>query len=144
MSTEARTSAEPRTGISLSKSCCKTGFTLVELLVVVAIMGILMGLIAGIGTLAKQKAYESKTKAELQHIAKAVNDYLADNGTCPLDLDAAFYLKLPESVRDGKDSWGMPYIYKRLTVNTFSLYSRGRDRQEGSDGTNGDNIYADR
>lgn len=59
------------------------GFTLVELLVVVAVMLVLAGLLVGAGQYAGQRAMVSRCKADIQAIDLALEAYRADEGGYP-------------------------------------------------------------
>lgn len=58
--------------LNISKPKTKRGFTLIELLVVISIIGILAAFIVASFTTAQQKARDSKRKADLDAIKKAL------------------------------------------------------------------------
>jgi prepilin-type N-terminal cleavage/methylation domain-containing protein len=62
------------------------GFTLVELLVVISIMGILTVITASTFVGSQQKSRDAARKANLRSIADALNAYYADNGNFPAPL----------------------------------------------------------
>lgn len=70
-----------------SKSDKRSGFTLVELMVVISIIGILVTLGLPYYTSAKKKAYTSRAKAELREIAIALEEYANDYGGYPPDAN---------------------------------------------------------
>jgi prepilin-type N-terminal cleavage/methylation domain-containing protein len=74
------------TAISL-RSCCergkREGFTLVEVLVVVAIMSILTGLVTSAVTVGYKKALKTQTRAMITGIEMAVADFQYDEGYYP-------------------------------------------------------------
>jgi len=125
-------------------------FTLIELLVVIAIIGILMGLISGMAVFAKRKASEARTRAELNQIAKLVEEYRANHGIYPSmskyadlidgSLKDEGYL-LPEGA-DGVDSWDNPYVYvyQKQQPLVYELWSWGHDRKPETP----DDLYAGR
>jgi len=61
----------------------RRGFTLVELLVVIVIIGILAGLVVGLSGTASRKMRESRTRAELAAIETAIEAYKAKFGHYP-------------------------------------------------------------
>ncbi len=61
------------------------GFTLVELLVVISILGILATLVLPLITSARKAAYTARAKTELRNIGVAVERYAIDNGNYPAD-----------------------------------------------------------
>jgi len=60
------------------------GFTLVELLVVMAILGVLVTLIAGGFRTAQMRGRDAKRKSDLKEIANSLELYLSDHGEYPL------------------------------------------------------------
>jgi general secretion pathway protein G len=107
-----------------TKADGEAGFTLVEMLVVITIIGLIMGLV---GPRVLTYLSESKMKAakiQIESLSAAVDLYYLDNGHYPsgsdgLDAlvrrpagDAAWngpYLKTPKTPLD---PWGRPYVYK--------------------------------
>ena len=67
------------------KSGGRRGFTLVELLVVIVIIGILASLVVGLSGTAGRKMRESRTRAELTAIGTAIESYKAKFGHYPPD-----------------------------------------------------------
>jgi general secretion pathway protein G len=86
------------------------GFTLIELLVVVAIIGILAGVVVGQYQRSIRKAKEAVLKENLFRTRSAINQYFADKGRYPYDLQALVddhYLRdLPiDPITDSSDTW---------------------------------------
>jgi len=67
------------------KSGGRRGFTLVELLVVIVIIGILASLVVGLSGTASRKMRESRTRAELVAIETAIGAYKSKFGHYPPD-----------------------------------------------------------
>jgi type II secretory pathway pseudopilin PulG len=59
-------------------------FTLIELLIVMAIIIVLAGLILGTANYVQKKGYRSRAEAEIAAISAALENYKADNGVYPL------------------------------------------------------------
>lgn len=123
----------------------RKGFTLIELMVVVAILGVL-GLIVAqnlFPEVAKSTVTVAKTNIEI--LKNAVTRFRMDN-----------HLKLPGSLEellqpnennlgnaylekeeDLLDPWGNPYVYSTMGSN-FEIISLGADGMEGGEGENAD------
>ena len=61
----------------------KKGFTLVELLIVVAVMVILMGLVVRLGSSGTDSSRRSRTLARMQRVENCLSGYFAAYGTYP-------------------------------------------------------------
>jgi len=129
------------------------GFTLVELLVVVAILGLLAAMITPrvMGHLGQAKV--KAAKMEIKNIAVALDLYRIDVGHYPTQEDGLTALrKQPTNVSAWKgpylgntdflDPWDSPYVYKiPLTEGDYDLISFGADKIEGGTGEDEDIKY---
>lgn len=129
----------------------KEGFTLVELMVVIVIIGLLATVVA-INVLPSQdRAMVTKARADIAVLEQAVETYRLDNLTFPDDLQALVAapsgLSQPERYRQGgyvrrlpDDPWGNPYMYRRQSAHggQFDIYSLGADGKEGGEGNDAD------
>lgn len=117
----------------------QTGFTLIEVLVVVVILGILAAII--VPNLMEQPAQARITKAQsdLRAVENALNMYRLDNHSYPTTdqgLEALVDKYLP---RAPMDPWNRPYQYLSPGVRgQFDLYTLGRDGQPGGEGEDAD------
>ena len=126
------------------------GFTLLELLVVVAIIGLLAGYVAPryFGQVGKSEV--NAAKAQMDAIEKALDQYRLDTGRYPnteAGLNALVTKPQNEPRWNGpylrkavpNDPWGKPYIYKIPgEKGDYDLTSYGKDGQPGGDGENAD------
>ncbi|HEY0600726.1 type II secretion system major pseudopilin GspG [Brevundimonas sp.] len=129
----------------------RAGFTLVELMVVIVIIGLLATVVA-INVLPSQdKAMVGKARADISVLEQAIETYRLDNLTFPDDLQALVAapagLARPERYRQGgyvrrlpEDPWGNPYQYRRPSVHggQFDVFSLGADGREGGEGNDAD------
>lgn len=107
------------------------GFTLVELMVVIVILGII-GTMAFVFVLDKpDKAKWTKAQTEMMEIQKALNTYaLEHDGELPDSLEplreGAFKGSMPKDPFSKED-----FVYEKRGSNSFTLTCLGKDRQEG-------------
>jgi general secretion pathway protein G len=139
--------------IKLSKS--NKGFTLIELMVVIAILALLGGIVAPkvIGRL--KQAKPAKAKLDINNKETALDLYAADNGQYPTTEQGLQALitkptSPPEPMNyntgymkptNFKDPWGNVYVYTSPSTHEgyeFDLYSYGLDGQEGGTGESAD------
>jgi general secretion pathway protein G len=122
------------------------GFTLVEMLLVVAIIGILAVLVIPKIAGTTDTARKARVTTDIRGgIKTALDHYEIDNGTYPKSLndllvqpsDAKLwhgpYLDPPELPID---PWGNPYVYyfpSKRNQPTYDLLSMGPDGKEGTD-----------
>jgi general secretion pathway protein G len=128
----------------------RAGFTLLELLVVVLILGLLAGLVAPryFGQVGKSEV--NVAKAQLDALEKALDQYRLDTGHYPsteLGLQALIARPASEPKWNGPylrkalplDPWGKPYLYRIPgEKGEFDLISYGKDGQPGGTGENAD------
>src|SRR5688500_4041288 len=126
------------------------GFTLLELLVVVVIIGLLAGFVAPryFGQVGKSEV--NAAKAQIDALEKALDQYRLDTGRYPsneLGLKALVERPASEPKWNGPylkksvplDPWGKAYLYKIPgQKGDFDLVSLGRDGQPGGSGEDAD------
>lgn len=94
------------------RSCRSSGFTLIELIVVLAIVGLLASIVAPRYVRSVDNAREASLRTSLNVMRDAIDKYAADRGRYPESIDdlvAKGYLrKVPEDPVTGRsDSWQM-------------------------------------
>jgi general secretion pathway protein G len=127
------------------------GFTLLELLVVVLIIGLLAGFVAPryFGQVGKSEI--NVAKAQIDALEKALDQYRLDTGHYPTtELGLAALVQRPQNEPKWSgpylrkdvplDPWGRPYVYKMPGEKggDFDLVSYGKDGQPGGTGENAD------
>ena len=127
------------------------GYTLVELLVVLAILGLLVAIAAPrlISYLGSAKA--DTAKIQVEKLGTVLDLYHLEVGRYPTDQEGLLALvEAPSQVeawngpylknRDSlTDPWGRPYVYRFPGQHgDYDLYSLGADGREGGDGENRD------
>lgn len=131
------------------------GFTLVELMVVIVIIGLLATVVM-INVLPSQdRAMETKARADIATLSQAMEMYRLDNLSYPTGGEGLQALVSPPATAQANryrpggyvrslpsDPWGRPY---QLAVpgrnGPFDIYSLGADGAPGGTGENAD-IYA--
>jgi general secretion pathway protein G len=136
----------------------RNGFTLVELMVVIFILGLLTTIVV-INVLPSQdRAMVQKARADIATLGQALEMYRLDNLSYPGSSDGLQALIAPPAslattarYRQGgyikklpDDPWGRPYQYDNPGRQGpgFDLYSLGADGAPGGDDDNAD-IYAE-
>ena len=131
------------------------GFTLIELMVVIVILGILAGLIIPRIMGRPEEARRMKARVQIESIETALKLYKLDNGSYPSTeqglealVEAPSVGQLPRAWRDGgylekgrvpKDPWDSEFIYLSPGVNSdFDLIAYGADGEPGGEGNDKD------
>ena len=129
------------------------GFTLIEIMVVVVILGILAALIAPNVINRIDEAQVAKVKQDIRAIESALKLYRMDRFRYPTTDEGLDALVTPPTDpgvpwppggyldRVPKDPWDRTYHYEnpgKRSGTEFDLYSLGRDGQEGGTGVDVD------
>jgi general secretion pathway protein G len=134
----------------------QSGFTLIEMLVVITIIGLIVALV---GPRVLNYLSESKVKAariQIQSFTSALDLFYMDAGRYPSSAEGLDALVRPMAgvvawngpyLRGGtvpKDPWGTPYVYRSPGVRgSYDVVSYGSDGREGGTGLAADISSAD-
>lgn len=131
----------------------QSGFTLLEVMVVIVILGVLASLVVPNLLGNKEKADTQKSVSDIIAIENALDMYKLDNSTYPTtDQGLEALVSKPSSspeprkYRDGgyikrlpKDAWGYDYQYLSPgDKGSIDIFTLGADNQEGGEGANQD------
>ncbi|MFB3895031.1 MAG: type II secretion system major pseudopilin GspG [bacterium] len=127
------------------------GFTLIEIMVVVIIIGVLAALVVPQFTGRTERARIAAAKTQIDSLfSTALDMYEADNGTYPSTDQGLAALRVQPTTDPAPKNWKGPYLKKDVpldpwgnayvytypgTHNTagYDLYSYGPDGQDGTD-----------
>jgi len=115
------------------------GFTLLELLVVIVIIGLLAGYVAPRYFSQVGKSETQVARAQIDALEKALDQYRLENRRYPTSEEglAAIGPFMKKAVPN--DPWGRPYQYRAPgTKGDFELFSLGRDGRPGGAGEDAD------
>lgn len=131
------------------------GFTLIELMVVIVILGILAGLIVPRIMSRPEEAKQTKARIQIESLETALKLYKLDNGSYPTTeqglqalVEAPSVGNLAKKWREGgylekgrvpKDPWDNDYVYLSPgTQGDYDILSYGADGEPGGDGKDKD------
>ena len=129
----------------------RQGFTLIELVVVVVIIGLLAAFVAPQFIKQEEKATAKAAKAQIELLGTALDTFRLDVGRYPTSQEGLQALnQRPGGVErwDGpylkkdvpNDPWGSPYVYKSPGDGgrPYDIVSHGSDKAPGGEGTAAD------
>jgi len=129
----------------IARRALQSGFTLIEIMVVVIIIGILISLVGTNIFPALEETEVTATEFQLKQIENALSMYRMKNARYPTSEEGLEALVKPPGggapLMDSipKDSWGNEYRYRSPGQNSdYDLWSMGRDGQEGGEGIDAD------
>lgn len=131
------------------------GFTLLELVLVMVIVGILAARLVPNFVGRSEDAKRARATSDLETLSTALDAYEADNGFYPTTNQGLMALMeqptgqpIPENWKGPylrripkEDPWGNPFQYRSPGFNnstSYDLYSLGRDGREGGAGPDAD------
>lgn len=110
----------------------RSGFTLIELILVVVILGILAGAVVPVFRGRSEQARISRAKTDISTYSTQIDLYALDhNDKYPASLSELASGKKKYVREVAKDPWGNDYIYKS-TGDSYEISSAGSDGQAGN------------
>ncbi len=131
----------------------RRGFTLVEVLVVVVILGLLAALVVPRVVGRGEEAKRTAAAVQIREIEQALEMYRLDSSLYPTTAQGLESLVAkpsippePRKYREGGyirklpvDPWGSPFVYRQPGDHgEYDLFSPGADGEEGGDGAGKD------
>lgn len=127
---------------------CQRGFTLIEMLVVIAIIATLAAIVAPNVFRNVGDAQSTAAKTQIAMLGLALDGYRLDNNVYPSDDQGLSALQAHPATGEAPtnwrgpylqralpvDPWGRPYLYRspgRADPRRYDLYTLGRDGQIG-------------
>jgi len=133
----------------------RAGFSLIELLIVIVILGALVAVVAPGLMDAADEAKRDTVCLKMNDLGKRLDMFKLDNGTYP-ETEEGFeallsnpdpdkypnYRSKPYLKEMPKDAWKTPFIYINRG-DTFELISFAADRKEGGEDSNRDILFSE-
>lgn len=132
----------------------RRGFTLIEILVVIAVISILASIVSPMVFRNVGDANVSTARAQIEIFGMALDAYRLDNGRYPTSEEGLRVLReSPEGEAGDRwrgpylrkdvplDPWGRPYVYVspgEVNPDSYDLLSLGRDGEPDGDGEDSD------
>ena len=139
----------PGNGQHVVSAAGKKGFTLVELLVVMAIIALLASLVGPQLFPKLGKGKQSAAKAQIELLGQALDQFRLDVGRYPTTQEGLNALQVNPGIGNWEgpylkkglpnDPWARPYNYQCPGTNgEYDLFSYGRDGAAGGEGEDKD------
>jgi general secretion pathway protein G len=133
-----------------SRICKRAGFTLMELLMVLVIVGLLAAVVGPTLYQRIKPAKETAVREQIENFGTALDGFMVDMGRYPTTQEG---LKVLRTKPDGSEKWNGPYLKKEIPNDPwnnpyayrspgrsggYEIVSFGADGREGGEGENAD------
>src|SRR4051812_37030072 len=117
----------------------RPGFSLIEIMIVVVIIGLMAGVVTLATTGYLERAKKERARSDLATYSTALDSYYLQKGSFP-DTQAGLKALVPDFVKAvTNDPWGHPYQYLRPGKNSpYDIICYGADGREGGSGADAD------
>lgn len=137
----------------IRRPAAEAGFTLLELMVVIVILGLLATVVMVNVLPSQDRAMKEKARADISVLEQSIEGYRLDNFAFPTNEQGLQALVTPpagmtrpDRYREGgyirrlpQDPWGNPYQYAVPgEKGRFDIYSFGADGRKGGEGDDAD------
>ena len=128
----------------------QAGFSLIEIIIVVVLIGGIVAFAASKIMGGKDSANVKLAKSQVQTIAQKVDQFQMDTGRLPASLDelvkapgdASGWLGPYSKDAELRDPWGTPFEYRTPGTNgPFDLKSLGADKKSGGTSVDADIVF---
>ncbi len=124
----------------------QAGFSLIELLIVITIMGLLVSIVAPEMFSNVEKSKVKTAEAQMKVLGTALDSYRLDMGYYPEKMQdlvtgedplwhGPYIKEIPQ------DPWRVAYAYNRQSLTSFELKSYGADGKPGGEKESADIVY---
>jgi len=125
--------------VTVARRRYATGFTLLELLVVIVIIGLLAGYVAPRYFSQVGKSEIQVARAQIDSLEKALDQYRLEKRRYPTAEEGLEAIRPYLKKAVPNDPWDRPYVYRTPGQNgEFELLSYGRDGKPGGAGEDAD------
>jgi general secretion pathway protein G len=117
----------------------RSGFSLIEIMIVVVIIGLMAGVVTLATTGYLERAKKERARSDIATYTTALDSYYLQKGKFP-DTQEGLKVLVPDFIKAiTHDPWGHPYQYLKPGKNSpYDLISYGADGREGGTGADAD------
>jgi general secretion pathway protein G len=120
------------------KVLCRRGFSLIEIMIVLVIIGIMAGAVTLTTAHWIDKARVNRARSDIGNYGTALNAFRAEKDRYPTNEEGLAILSPTYIEKIVSDPWRHAYQYNALGKDGFEVISFGRDGREGGTGPDAD------